>query len=84
MRLLFSTWLMFLSLALLTGGCFLRVAAEVIAYQGYAAQAWSWLPVSAVMELVAVMIFGINMGCTFARKPAVPIADPGGSGLPRP
>jgi hypothetical protein len=83
MRLLFSTWLMFASLVLLTGGCFLRVTAEVIAYQGYGAYAWSWLPVSAVTELVAVIIFGINMGCTLARKPAVPVADPAGSGLPQ-
>jgi hypothetical protein len=83
LRLLFSTWLMFASLALLTGGCFLRVTAEVIAYQGYGAHAWSWLPVSATTELVAVMIFGINMGCTFVRKPAVPVADLAGSGLPQ-
>ena len=49
MRLLFSTKLMFLSLLLLGTGCLLRVGAEILAYQGFASWAWSWLPVSAVI-----------------------------------
>ena len=46
MRLLFSTKLMFLSLLLLTIGCFLRVSSEIIAYQGFGTWAWSSLPTS--------------------------------------
>ncbi|HKR83382.1 MAG TPA: hypothetical protein VJS37_04355, partial [Terriglobales bacterium] len=54
MRLLFSTKLMFMALALLSIGCLLRVGSEVLAYQGFAGGAWSWLPVSAVTEMTAV------------------------------
>ncbi len=69
MRLLFSLRLMFLSLGLLTAGCVIRVSAELLAYQGYAAGAWSWLPVSAVIELTAVTLFAINIVASFASKP---------------
>src|SRR5215831_6019533 len=41
MRLLWSTKLMFAGLLLLSAGCALRVSCEVLAYQGYAAWAWS-------------------------------------------
>lgn len=68
MRLLFSTKLMFLSLLLLGTGCLLRVGSE-IAYQGFAGWAWSWLPVSAVIELTAVTIFAINLLVTFMSRP---------------
>jgi uncharacterized protein involved in response to NO len=70
MRLLFSTKLMFLSLLLLGTGCLLRVSSEIIAYQGFAGWAWSWLPVSAVIEMTAVTIFAINLLVTFVRRPA--------------
>lgn len=69
MRLLFSTKLMFLSLLLLTGGCVLRVGSEILAYQGFAAWAWSWLPVSAITEMSAVTIFALNLLLTFAGSP---------------
>ena len=69
MRLLFSTKLMFASLLLLTGGCLFRVSSEILAYQGLAAWAWSWLPVSAVTEMTAVTIFAINLLLTFASRP---------------
>jgi len=36
---------MFVGLALVTLGCTLRVSCEVVAYQGYAAWAWSVLPI---------------------------------------
>lgn len=71
MRLLFSTRLMFLSLLLLGTGCLLRVSSEILAYQGFAGWAWSWLPVSAIIEMTAVTIFTINLLFTFARRPAV-------------
>jgi hypothetical protein len=66
--LLFSTKLMFTSLALLTAGCLLRVSAEILAYQGLLHSAWSWLPISAVAEMAAVTVFAINLVVSFARK----------------
>jgi len=69
MRLLFSTKLMFLSLLLLGAGCLLRVSSEILAYQGFASWAWSWLPVSAVLEMTAVTIFAINLLVTFMGRP---------------
>ena len=70
MRLLFSTKLMFLALLTLTVGCLLRVSSEILAYQGFAHWAWSWLPVSALIEMTAVTIFAVNLLFTFARRPA--------------
>ena len=64
MRVLYSTRLMFASLALLNAGCFLRVASEVPAYEGYWAAAWGVLPVSAIVELTAVSLFALNLGVT--------------------
>ena len=69
MRLLFSTKLMFASLLLLAVGCVLRVGAEILAYQGFAAWAWSWLPVSAITEMTAVSVFAINLLLTFVSTP---------------
>lgn len=71
MRHLYSTRLMFASMALLTVGCALRVSSEVLAYQGTAG-AWKWLPVSAVTELTAVTLFAANLAISFAR-PAPPV-----------
>jgi hypothetical protein len=69
MRLLFSTKLMFLSLLFLAGGCLLRVSSEILAYQGFAAWAWSWLPISGVLEMTAVTIFAVNLIGTFLSRP---------------
>jgi uncharacterized protein involved in response to NO len=66
---LFSTRLMFWSLLILSGGCFLRVSSEVLAYQGYASWAWQVLPVSASLELLAILIFAVNMLATFSQSP---------------
>ena len=71
MRLLFSPRLMFAALALLTLGCALRVSCEALAYQGFASWAWSLLPVSAVIELSAVVAFAVNLAATFVRKPRI-------------
>jgi uncharacterized protein involved in response to NO len=68
MRALFSTKLMFAALGLLFVGCFLRVGSEILAYQGFAGFAWSWLPVSAITELIAVAIFALNLAITFLTK----------------
>jgi uncharacterized protein involved in response to NO len=73
---LFSTRLMFLGLAALMLGCTLRVTSEVLAYQDYAVWAWRWLPVSAVIELAAVTIFGVNMALTFLQKTAAQVTLP--------
>ena len=73
MRHLFSSRLMFLGLLLLNVGCLLRVSSEVLAYRGYLAGAWKWLPVSAVIEMTAVTLFAVNMGASFAQ-PAPPSA----------
>ncbi len=69
MRLLFSTKLMFLALLTLTVGCLLRVSSEILAYQGFAHWAWSWLPVSALTEMTAVTLFAVNLFATFAQRP---------------
>ena len=62
---------MLLMLVLLMTGCTLRVASEILAYQGYATWAWSGLPVSALMELTAVSLFALNLIVTFLRPPIV-------------
>lgn len=69
MKLLFSTRLMFASMALLAVGCTLRVASEILAYQGFTKSAWSWLSASALIEMTAVTIFAINLFATFASQP---------------
>jgi len=69
MRLLFSTKLMFIAIFSLTVGCLLRVSSEIIAYQGWARSAWTWLPVSAITEMTAVTLFAINLLATFSRRP---------------
>lgn len=69
MRLLFSTKLMFLAMLTLTVGCLLRVSSEILAYQGLAFWAWSWLPVSALTEMTAVTLFAGNLFGTF-KQPA--------------
>ncbi len=69
MKLLFSTELMFLSLLLLAVGCFIRVSSEVLAYQGFVATAWSWLPASAIIEMSAVTLFAVNLFATFSSRP---------------
>jgi uncharacterized protein involved in response to NO len=71
MRILFSTQLMFASLALLWLGCLLRVGFEILAYQNVVHSAWSWLPVSAIIELSAVTIFAVNLGLTVFLKATV-------------
>jgi uncharacterized protein involved in response to NO len=68
MKLLYSTKLMFIALALLTLGCLLRVSSEVLAYQELARSAWAWLPLSAVIEMSAVTIFAVNLLATFAGR----------------
>jgi hypothetical protein len=65
-RELWSPRLMRWSLILLTAGCTLRVFSEPLAYAGLAAWAWRILPVSAFIELSAVLLFAVNVGKTLA------------------
>lgn len=69
-RELYSPRLMAASLWLLTGGCLMRVSSEAIAYSSPSSTiVWSVLPVSAFIELSAVLVFAINMVLTLRQAP---------------
>jgi len=70
MRVLYSPKLMFCSLALLNLGCLLRVASEIGAYESYVPSLWPLLPVSDVIEMIAVGLFAGNLLLTFRQPPA--------------
>lgn len=70
MRLLWSKNLMFAGLLLLATGCILRVSSEILAYQGYAEWAWNVLPASAILELLGITSFAINIFGTFLLEPS--------------
>ncbi len=70
MRVLYSPKLMFWSLVLLNVGCVLRVASEIGAYESYMPSLWPLLPVSAVIEMIAVTVFAGNLLLTFRQPPA--------------
>ncbi len=67
---LWSPRLMFTGLLCLVAGCLVRVPSEIFAYQIDAAWAWAALPVSAVLELSAVIVFAINLIATVVLAPA--------------
>jgi len=81
MKVLFSKRLMLASLLLLNVGCALRVSAEIPAYEGIIRQAWLVLPVSGVIEMIAVTLFAVNLLLTF-NKPAAHLNRPIGIGHP--
>ncbi len=64
---LYSKQLMLLSLLLIQTGCALRVSSEPLAYEGVTAFAWRTLPISGVLELSGVLLFGINIALTMMR-----------------
>lgn len=68
-RELFSRILMAAALWFLTAGCLLRVVTETLAYGSPAGWAWQWLPVSAYLELAAVLLFVLNLALTLAQRP---------------
>jgi uncharacterized protein involved in response to NO len=82
MRMLWSTKLMFAGLALVTLGCTLRVFCEIIAYQAYAAWAWSVLPISALCELAGLTIYAVNIFGTFVLEPSHSQKQPVVVGVP--
>ena len=66
---IYSTRLMFFVLLLINAGCLVRVSSEIVAYEYFYATAWRLLPVSAVLELLAVSLFAANILFTFAFSP---------------
>ena len=64
--------MMFAASSLLNLGCLLRVSSEIPAYDGFAQAAWRKLPYAAVIELIAVSQFAVNLALTLAR-PAPPL-----------
>jgi hypothetical protein len=74
-RELWSPRLMLISNVLLTAGCVLRVGSEPFAYGDVVPLAWRVLPISAVTELTAVILFTINMGVSMASKIPAWIGD---------
>jgi hypothetical protein len=73
-RQLFSPRLMFAACSLLNLGCLLRVSSEIPAYEGFASGAWRVLPYSAIVELIAVSLFALNLALTLAHR-ATPVPD---------
>ncbi len=65
-RELYSTRIMAANLWLLSTGCFLRVFSETIAYSA-GGPLWSLLPISAFLELAAVIAFVFNIAATLAQ-----------------
>ncbi len=73
-RQLFSRGLMLAACSLLNFGCLLRVSAEIPAYEASVQLAWHVLPCSAVVELIAVTLFALNLALTLAHS-AAPVND---------
>ncbi|MBI3693677.1 MAG: NnrS family protein [Acidobacteria bacterium] len=65
-RELWSRRLMLWSLVLLTIGCTLRATSEPLAYGNVLPLFWKLLPVSALVELTAVLLFAFNIARTLA------------------
>lgn len=66
-RELYSKHLMLISLLLIQIGCTLRVSSEPLAYEAVTAFAWKTLPISGVLELSGVLVFGLNIALTMLR-----------------
>ena len=63
-RHLWSTRLMAVSLVLLNAGCTIRVVSQILAYESISAMAWKTLPLSALVEMTAIILFAANMMMT--------------------
>lgn len=75
-RELYSIRLMAASLWLLSIGCLLRVMSEAVAYSA-GGSLWSLLPLSAFLELAAVIAFVINLAATLAQPMPAWFSDGG-------
>jgi len=73
-RKVFSPSLMLAACSLLNFGCLLRVSAEIPAYEGMLQGVWHILPCSAIVELIAVSLFALNLALTLAHA-ATPLND---------
>jgi uncharacterized protein involved in response to NO len=69
MKVLFSPRLMLVASLTLNLGCLLRVASEIPAYEYDLRLAWHLLPCSAILELLAVILFAANLALTLASPP---------------
>lgn len=67
-RKLFSRSLMALSLWFISVGCLMRVISEAAAYGALHSWAWTWLPISSYIELLAILVFVINLAGTMLRR----------------
>jgi hypothetical protein len=63
-RRLWSTRLMATVLLTINVGCLMRVSSQILAYEGISGIAWSLLPLSAIIEMIAVFLFALNMMMT--------------------
>lgn len=70
MRTLYRPSWMAVALVLLHVGCAMRVTLEPLAYEGIWPAAWHLLPVSACVELSAVLVFAANLFLTLLQPPA--------------
>ena len=59
------------ALTLLSVGCFLRVSSQILSYDFSVSAFWSVLPVSALIELLAMTIFFFNILFSLREKPAI-------------
>jgi uncharacterized protein involved in response to NO len=73
-RKLFSPSLMLAACSLVNFGCLLRVSSEIPAYEGMLRVAWHILPCSAIVELIAVSLFALNLALTLSHA-ATPFTD---------
>lgn len=60
-RRLWSPRMMAASLLLLNIGCATRVVSQILAYQHLSSSAWHILTMSAIIEMLAVTLFAVNM-----------------------
>ncbi len=68
MRMLWSTKLMFAGLAFVILGCTLCVSCEIIAYQGYAAWAWTILPIPELLRACGIHNLSLFKLSTFSVR----------------
>lgn len=60
-RRLWSTRIMAASLLLLNIGCTTRVVSQILAYQHLSSGAWHTLTMSAIIEMLGVTLFAVNL-----------------------